>query len=113
MIDSLHTHVGGKVDGVISTGPSLELIPELRVAWYHECLDNSRGVATSLAGAFGSFDLYTLAPERDYALVGLGLNAVLTGNKDIPIGMFLNYDVQAGQSSYLQNSITGGVKASF
>ncbi len=114
-IDSLRTHLGGKVDGTFTTGADLKWIPEFRAAWYHECLDDSRGVATSLSGApaFGSFNVTTLDPERDYALVGLGLNSIYTGFQRIPIGMFVNYDVQVGQSTYIQHSITGGVKMSF
>ncbi len=114
-IDSFRTHLGGKVDGSFDMGPNLKWIPEVRAAWYHECLDDSRGVATSLtsAPAFGSFNVNTLTPERDYALLGVGLNSVFTGFQNMPIGMFLNYDCQVGQSSYIQHSITGGVKVSF
>ncbi len=113
--DSFRTHLGAKLDASFDLGPNLKWIPEVRAAWYHECLDTNQQVATSLVGApaFGSFNVSTQQVDRDYALVGVGLNSVFTGFQNVPIGMFLNYDVQVGQSQYIQHSITGGIKVSF
>lgn len=114
-IDSLRTHLGSKLKATLKVGPNLTLIPEVQAAWYHECLDGSQGIATSLTGApnFGSFNITTQENDRDYALLGLGLNSVFTGYTNVPIAMFLNYDVQVGQSQYIEHSITGGIRVSF
>jgi outer membrane autotransporter protein len=78
-------------------------------------MDDSRGVSTSLPGApaLGSFSVGTYAPQRDFALVGVGLNTAFTGYKGMPVETFLNYNVQAGQSDYIANSVNAGVRIGF
>jgi outer membrane autotransporter protein len=78
-------------------------------------LDDSRGVSTSLPGApaLGSFSVNTFSPQRDFALVGVGLNTAFTGYKGVPVGMFLNYNAQVGQSDYIANSVNAGIRVDF
>jgi outer membrane autotransporter protein len=114
-IDSLRSHVGFKVDKAYSLGKDLTVIPEVRALWYHEFLDDSRGVATSLPGtpALGSFSVNTFSPQRDFALVGAGLNTAFTGYKGVPVGLFLNYNCQVGQDDYIANSVNAGIRVDF
>jgi len=51
----------------------------------------------------------TNSPERDAALVGLGINT--TYNETVT--MFADYDVQVGQSHYVEQIVKGGFKWSF
>jgi len=114
-IDSLRSHVGFKVDKAYSLGKDLTFIPELRALWYHEYLDDSRGVSTSLPGApaLGSFSVNTFSPQRDFALVGVGLNTAFTGYHGVPVGLFLNYNAQVGQSDYIAHSVNTGIRVDF
>jgi len=114
-IDSLRSHVGFKANKAYSLGRDLTFIPELRALWYHEFMDDSRGVNTSLPGApaLGSFPVSTFSPQRDFALVGIGLNTAFTGYKGVPVGMFINYNVQVGQSDYIANSVNAGIRVNF
>jgi uncharacterized protein YhjY with autotransporter beta-barrel domain len=114
-IDSARSHVGFKLDKAYSVGKDLTFIPELRAQWYHEFLDDSRGVATSLPGtpALGSFPVNTFSPQRDFALVGVGLNTAFTGYNGVPVGMFINYDCQVGQSDYIAHSVNAGIRVDF
>jgi outer membrane autotransporter protein len=114
-IDSLRSHIGFKVDKAYSLGKDLTFIPELRAQWYHEYLDDSRGVSTSLPGApaLGSFSVDTFSPQRDFALVGVGLNTAFTGYKGVPVGLFINYNIQVGQSDYIANSVNAGIRVDF
>jgi len=114
-INSLRSHIGFKMDRAFTVGRNLTFIPELRAQWYHEFMDDSRGVSTSLPGApaVGSFAVGTYAPQRDFALVGAGLNTAFTGYKGVPVQMFVNYDLQVGQSDYIANSVNAGVRVNF
>jgi len=114
-IDSLRSHVGFNLNKAYSLGKDLTFIPELRAQWYHEFMDNSRGISESLPGApaTGSFDVGTYAPQRDFALVGVGLNTAFTGYNGVPVGLFINYNAQVGQSDYIANSVNAGIRVDF
>jgi outer membrane autotransporter protein len=114
-IDSLRTHVGFNLERSFQVGSNLQFTPQLRASWYHECLDNNEGVDTSLPGApaLGSFSVSTLDPERDYALVGVGLSTSFTGYANMPVALFLNYDLQVGQSDFTQHNVNAGVRVEF
>jgi uncharacterized protein with beta-barrel porin domain len=114
-IDSLRSHIGGRLTASFPAfGGAVTFLPELRASYYHEFLDDSRGVTTSLPGAaaLGSFAVQTQSPERDFALVGVGLSTAFTG-AGLPMAAFLNYDVQAGQNNYIAHNIDAGLRVSF
>jgi outer membrane autotransporter protein len=114
-IDSLRSHVGFNLDKAYSLGKDLTFIPELRALWYHEFLDSNNDVSTSLPGApaLGSFNVTSLPPQRDFALVGVGLNTAFTGCHGVPIGLFINYNAQVGQSDYIANSVNASIRVDF
>jgi uncharacterized protein YhjY with autotransporter beta-barrel domain len=112
-IDSLRSKLGFTVidnfkwDGIAFT-------PQFRANWYHEILDDSRGVTTGLPGApaLGSFVVQTNAEGRDFAIVGAGLSATpaeLHGD----VTFFVNYDAQVGQANYVGHTVNGGVRINF
>jgi outer membrane autotransporter protein len=112
-IDSLRTKLGFHVmdnlkwDGITFT-------PQFRAAWYHECLDDSRGVSTSLPGApaLGSFVVKTNDQGRDFAIVGAGISATPSELHD-NITFFINYDAQVGQDNYISHTVNGGLRVGF
>jgi len=112
-IDSLRSHLGARLSDEF-TWRGVTFIPEVRASYYHEFMDDSRGVTTSLPGAaaLGAFPVSTQNPERDFALAGVGLNTVFTG-AGLPMGAFLNYDVQVGQSDYTAQNIDAGFRVGF
>jgi len=84
--------------------------PHFSAAWQHEYMDDSRGITSQFnqIGA-GSFTVQTSAPERDSALLDLGLDAQL----EKEIGLFVDYGTQVGQDHYYAQSITAGIKIDF
>ena len=113
-INSLRSHAGFRLSAPFPTSCGVTFIPQLRASYYHEFMDDSRGVSTSVPGAsaLGSFAVPTNRPERDFALVGIGLDSAFTGC-GLPMAAFLNYDVQAGQDSYIAHNIDAGLRVSF
>jgi len=112
-IDSLRSHLGGRLTASFQKG-DVAFFPELHAGWYHEFLDDSRGVNSSLPGApaLGSFLVQTTEPQRDFALVGMGLNTTFTG-AGLPMAVFIDYNAQVGQSDYIAHTIDGGMRVGF
>jgi outer membrane autotransporter protein len=106
---SLRTHVGGAIRYEAKVFKTL-VVPELRGAWHHEFLDNSRGVNIGFnEAALGSFQAKTNTPERDFALLGAGVTTYFSEL----VSAYLNYDTQVGQDSFLAHGVNGGVRFEF
>ncbi len=89
---------------------SVTIQPSASIAWLHEFLDDSRGITAAFNEAgVGSFVVNTTEPERDSALVGVGLNVWW----EDWIMLFGRYDAQAGQDNFFAQGLKGGVKVSF
>ena len=112
-IDSLRTKLGFHVLHDF-TWDGIKFTPQFRAAWYHECLDDSRGVNARLPGApaLGSFVIQTNSQGRDFALVGAGLSATPSELHD-NITFFVNYDAQVGQDNYVAHTVNGGLRIGF
>ncbi len=88
----------------------LTLTPRASAAWQHEILDNSRGIGSQFSGMSGSgFTVETNNPERDSALLSMGLDVDITKT----VTLFADYIAQVGQEHYLAQSIQAGVKVGF
>jgi len=107
--DSLRSALGGKIQGRWQVSRDIAIAPTITAEWLHEFLDDSQGIN----GAFsdpgpGSFIVQTTDPERDYGLVGLGV--------DVHIGeawsAFVSYDALFSDD-YLGHSIGGGARVEF
>ncbi|MEM1058635.1 MAG: autotransporter domain-containing protein [Verrucomicrobiota bacterium] len=107
--DSFRTSLGGKLQGRWQVSNDIALVPTITAEWLHEFLDDSRGITGAFnEPAAGSFIIDTRDPDRDYGLVGLGL--------DLHIGeawsAFLSYDAQFNEE-YLGHAIGGGARYEF
>ena len=95
---------------IFPVGRAWAFATEFRAAWQHEFLDNSRGIVSQFDDSgLSAFTVRTVSPERDAVLVGVGVNATYKQRATF----FLDYDVQAGQADYLEQSVKGGFKWSF
>lgn len=75
-INSLQTNLGGRLAYTWTFANGIALIPEGRIFWQHEFLNNSRNIASTLDGGNGpSFDYETADPARDSVLASAGLTA--------------------------------------
>jgi uncharacterized protein with beta-barrel porin domain len=109
--DSLRSRLGGQVRYNWSWyGGKVTATPYLGASWQHEYLDNSSGITSQFDGAgLGSFTVNTTSPDRDSALITAGLDTQWNS----ALNLFVDYQVQAGQSDFFAQSIMGGVKVSF
>jgi uncharacterized protein with beta-barrel porin domain len=89
---------------------SVLLTPHASATWQHEFLDNSSGITSQFnqVGA-GSFTVQTTSPERDSALIDVGLNADVVRD----VTLFVDYQAQAGQDDFFAQSVQAGVKVAF
>ncbi len=109
--DSFLTSLGGRLSYDYHCRWNNSLIrPEVNASWLHECLDDSKliGAAFDVPGS-ASFATATPNPERDSALLGVGVSDIFSNGSLI----FLSYYAQAGQSDYFAQSITGGFRIGF
>lgn len=108
--DSLRSSLGGRVSYDIKLSNGMVLTPEVRLSWQHEFLDDSRGVVATFSDpSAGAFSVRTDDPSRDWALLGLSL----TGSLSERTSVFADYELQAGQSNFIAQSIALGVKLGF
>jgi outer membrane autotransporter protein len=109
--DSLRSRIGGQMRYNWSWyGGKVTATPYLAASWQHEYLDNSRGITSQFDGAgLGSFTVDTTDPDRDSAVITAGLDTQWNS----AFNLFLDYQVQAGQSDFFAQSIEGGAKVSF
>ena len=112
-VDSFRTKVGFRAMGDY-TWDGVRFSPDVHAAWYHECMDDQRGISIGVPGApaLGSFVVQTEQPQRDFALVGAGLSATPVA-MHLPVTFFVNYDAQVGQSDYIAHTFNGGVRIGF
>jgi outer membrane autotransporter protein len=107
--DSLRARIGGRISYTLAHA-GITFTPHLDATYQHEFLDQSRGI-TSQFNAFGggSFDIRTINPSRESALVDAGFDIDL--NRTFTV--FTDYLVQAGQDNYFGQSVQAGMKIGF
>ena len=109
-MDSLRSRLGFRIDYHKAVGKRMAFAAEARAEWQHEFLDDSRSIGASFIGdGLAPFSVETSNPQRDAALVGIGANLTVRDKYTF----FVDYDVQAGQESYLEQSVKGGIKISW
>ncbi len=90
-LNSLQTNLGGHVAYTWILPNKYEIIPDLRMFWNHEFLQNPTGVNASLNGGGGpGFTYNTTTPARDSVFAGIGVNAQLGDRWNI--GAYYNID---------------------
>lgn len=74
--NSLRTTFGGRVAYTWNLTERVILIPEVRMFWLHEFLNNPRIIGAALDGGSGvGFDYLTSTPDRDSVFAGTGVTA--------------------------------------
>ncbi|MEI9998936.1 MAG: autotransporter outer membrane beta-barrel domain-containing protein [Verrucomicrobiota bacterium] len=107
--ESLRSRLGGTVRYQATIG-SVALIPHMSAFWQHEFLDQSTDITSGFEGIpSNTFNVQTTKGDRDNALLGFGLDAEI--NKTVTL--FVDYQAEAGGSSFFGQSATGGVKVGF
>ncbi|OJV15377.1 MAG: hypothetical protein BGO12_21780, partial [Verrucomicrobia bacterium 61-8] len=107
---SLRTNLGGRIAYTWNVASGIALIPEVRMFWQHEYLQNSTTIGASLDGGAGpSFDYSTTVPARDSVFAGAGLSAAF--GRDL--GAFVYYNADFGRQDYLSHMISAGLNWKF
>lgn len=74
--NSIRTNLGAHIAYTWKVAPGFTLIPEIRMTWQHEYLNNAQNINSSLDGGAGpSFDYVTSSPSRDSIFAGAGMTA--------------------------------------
>ena len=109
-VNSLRTSLGGRVAYTWKLTDTISLIPEGRLFWQHEFLENSRNIASSLDGGNGpSFDYATSAPSRDAVFAAAGVSAQFGPNWTA----YLYYNADFGRQDYVGHSVSTGLNFKF
>ena len=109
-VDSLRSRIGFRADYHAQLRNNVAVAVEVRAAYQHEFLNDSRNISGQFTGSgLGAFSIKTTKPQRDAALAGIGFNATFRDKWTF----FVDYDVQAGQESYLEQSVKAGLKVAF
>ncbi|WP_237764043.1 autotransporter domain-containing protein [Terrimicrobium sacchariphilum] len=104
--NSLRTNVGGRIAYTWNAGSHVVLIPEVRMFWQHEYLQNSTAIGASLDGGAGeSFDYMTTVPGRDSVFAGAGVSAQFGED----FNAFVYYNTDFGRQDYLSQMISTGL----
>ncbi|HEY0256002.1 MAG TPA: autotransporter domain-containing protein, partial [Candidatus Methylacidiphilales bacterium] len=106
---SLRSRLGGTVRYQGRIG-SITVTPHLSAYWQHEFLDNPGVITSQFEGLpTNTFDVHTTPGAKDNALLGFGVDADITAN----VTLFVDYQTEAGGSSFFGQSASAGVKLGF
>jgi len=109
-VNSLRSRLGVRMEVRKELTANWVAASEVRAAWQYEFLDDNRAIVARFSDSgLGAFSVRTDNPERNAALVGIGINATYRNM----LTTFVDYDVQVGQAHYVEQSIKGGFKWSF
>lgn len=106
--DALQTTVGVRL-GIFGTPEDGGyLLPQLRIAYERELLDNDRDISANFgtAGDNGEFDLTGLSLPRDRAVIGVSSEVGVSNS----INLFIDYDLRAAKD-LLEHSLSFGLRA--
>jgi len=107
--DSLRSRLGGTVRYAANIG-SVVLTPHVSAFWQHEFLNSPALITSAFQGLPGAtFSVQTPRGDSDTALLGFGVDAEL--NKTLTL--FIDYQTEAGGSTFFGQSATAGVKLGF
>ena len=108
--NSLRSTLGGRIAYTWNLNQKITLIPEVRMFWQHEFLNNSRNINASLDGGNGAaFDFETTAPYRNSVFAGAGVTAQFGERWNAS----LFYNVNFGSQTYQSNMVSAGLNFSF
>lgn len=108
--NSLRSTLGGRVAYTWKAGRWLTVIPEARMFWQHEFLNNARAIGASLDGGNGAgFDFWTPNPSRDSVFAGVGVTAQI--GKTLNASLYYNADF--GRQDYVGQMVSAGFNWDF
>jgi outer membrane autotransporter protein len=108
--NSLRSTLGGRIAYTWNLNQTIAFIPEVRMFWQHEFLNNARNIGASLDGGNGAgFDFETTDPYRDSVFAGAGVTAQF--GKNLSGSVF--YNVNFGSQTYQSNMVSVGLNVSF
>jgi len=108
--NSLRSTLGGRVAYTWNLNQKIALIPEVRMFWQHEFLNNPRNISASLDGGSGpSFGYETTDPYRNSVFAGAGVTAQF--GKNLSGSVF--YNINFGSQTYQSNMVSAGLNVSF
>jgi outer membrane autotransporter protein len=108
--NSIRTNIGGRVAYTWNITSSITFIPEVRMFWQHEFLNNPRNIASSLDGGSGpGFGYETSAPARDSVFAGAGISARFGDRWNA----YVYYNADFGRQDYLSHIISAGLGFKF
>jgi outer membrane autotransporter protein len=108
--NSLRSTLGGRIAYTWNLNQKIALIPEVRMFWQHEFLNNARNISASLDGGSGAaFGYETTDPYRDSVFAGAGVTAQF--GKNLSGSVF--YNINFGSQTYQNNMISAGLNFSF
>jgi len=108
--NSLRTSLGGRIAYTWKLTNSITLIPEGRMFWQHEFLQNPRNIGASLDGGNGdSFGYTTSTPDRDAVFAGAGVIAQFGPNWNA----YFYYNADFGRQDFVSHAISAGLNFKF
>jgi outer membrane autotransporter protein len=108
--NSLRSTLGGRIAYTWNLNQKIALIPEVRMFWQHEFLNNPRTINASLDGGSGpSFGYETTDPYRNSVFAGAGVTAQF--GKNLSGSVF--YNINFGSQTYQSNMVSAGLNFSF
>jgi outer membrane autotransporter protein len=108
--NSLRSTLGGRIAYTWNLNQTIAIIPEVRMFWQHEFLNNARNINASLDGGNGvAFNFETTDPYRDSVFAGAGVTAQF--GKNLSGSIF--YNVNFGSQTYQSNMLSVGLNVSF
>jgi len=91
-------------------GKSFQILPELRLLWQHEFLQNPTGFSSRLEGGHGaSFDTSTVSPNRDSVFAGAGVSVRIGERWNGNVFYNANFD----QQDNISHMVSIGVGSKF
>jgi outer membrane autotransporter protein len=112
-VESLVTGLGAQVSYAISTKVGV-IVPQLRVEWVHEFLNDSRSFQSRFVNdptpsAATTIQWGTDDPDRNYFNLGVGVAATFARG----ISAFVYYETVLGLEDVTQHRVAGGVRVEF
>ncbi len=108
--ESFQTNLGARIAAPVALSPEVTLVPELRVLWNHEYLQDNASYLANLDGGRGrSFRYDQTAPSRDSVTLGTGASARLGEAWNAT----LFYHVNCASSQSVTHSVSASVGYAF
>ena len=108
--NSVRTNLGARLAYQMYYGKTVQILPEIRMFWQHEFLQNPTNFSSRLeAGEGGAFDTSTVAPSRDSVFAGAGVSVRIGENWNTNIF----YNANFGQQDNISHMVSVGAGVKF